>query len=154
MSIIETNNPIVITNEQIEKITHLIHCTNFMGVSDWEDESLFKYGWLYDNETNKIITTRKNYTWEWMNSPLKFRVFELDLSKIDSTYLSNQQLICEYNNFLCPWDELKLLDKLNYLEMFDSFLSSSNNYEEYSIDEIITFFDNIIIKKIENNKNK
>ena len=85
---------------------------------------------------------------------LKFRVFELDLSKIDSTYLSNQQLICEYNNFLGPWDELNLLDKLNYLEMFDSFLSSSNNYEEYSIDEIITFFDNIIIKKIENNKNK
>ena len=102
----EEINRTVITEDQMKSIIQLIYSTEFRGSSDWEDESLFTYGWLFDENTNIVITTRKTYTWDCMNSPLKFRVFKLDVSTIDKAYCDNEELMLEYNYRLGPWDGL------------------------------------------------
>ncbi len=144
MKPVETTNPIVINEEQISNIVQLVFSTYFRGISDWEDESLFDFGWLYDDNTKTVITTKKHYMWKNMNSPLKFRVFILDEAILDAKYEKNEVLLLEYNDDIDNWYDLSIYDKLHYLEIFDSFLSKHNDYTEYSIDELIEYLTNYI----------
>ena len=135
----EATNPTVITEEQMKSIIQLIYSTPFRGSTDWEDESLFQFGWIYDENTNIVITTRKQYTWDCMNSPLRFRVFKLNEDTIDVAYSKDEELMLCYNNNLGPWESLFTLDKLHYLETLDSFLTKHSEYTEYSIEELVEY---------------
>lgn len=153
MITLKTNNPKVITNNEIVSIIQLVYSTYLSGGKTPQDEALFDLGFLYDKKTGLVVVTRKKLTWSFMTSKLKFRVFYIDEFTIDDVFIDRREIIMKNNDITEEyWSGLSSVDKLFILEQDNSFLTCQSDFQEFNSSELCSFLETYIDKNYENLK--
>jgi len=110
-------NNIVISDEHFDVISNLLDGTDFNGVDYDKGKSLFEYGFVYDGQSNSLISTHSISVWNEKETPIHFGVVELTLDKIDDVFNENsEQILSENELTVREWDELCDSYKVNLIE--------------------------------------
>lgn len=108
----------VISTKQFDKVCNLLDGTDFQGVDYEKFISLFKYGFVYDSLTEKLITTHTVSVWNDLNVPIKFSITNLPLDKINKVFDEHStEILSENKLVLSEWNELCDSYKINLIEI-------------------------------------
>lgn len=134
----------ILNKDQHDKIVELLNNLKFEGITTNKDESLFKFGYVYNSETGKLIMTSPEYVWNELGGPIKFGIKTVSQDDMIQVFEKHKEEILEYNNgigedeWLMFCDSFKLSDLLKWEDNLGVVITDMT----LTSDDLIEFLEN------------
>lgn len=133
-------NHIVLSIDKFKELGMYLDVTDFHGVDYNKNESLIKYGFVYDEQTGDLIVTYPDYVWKDKNTPIKFGLTNISKEKISELFNKESDKILSENDMsLETWNNVCESYQINMIETSTGDTELFTTPMTMSVDDLIDY---------------